>query len=1207
MRRSIFKVVSLLLLFTLLLTVMYSCKNAEVTDTESAKEEETSLSEGATDSSVESERDTDTDAVSKESSEGLATEDTVTEATVTEATVTEGSVSSSDSSDSDTEESSEGTEGLEGSESDATAESEIRLDIENGDLIADANKYANGVQAFFEDGSRKQFTVKNTEMSLTYNRTAEGDQLVSSLVNSRGVSYIAETMDVFLKMKDGNIYYASDSGENAQVNIYRFGYYYYEALLEGQGFLPENYEISLKQQIDVSAYNKDGLNNVEASESDEGVGFTVTKANDPYFSYNGLEFSASKYNILILTAKAEGNCSGFQLFFSINNESFKEERSIRYEIINDGEFHTYYIILEQNEGYKGTLTGLRFDPSSGEGGGIIFKEMQVGASRVDRMPQFVSMARRFHVYSDKMHHSVQFATTKKTENVAEVGIETRIDVDRVSKLIVKDAAGEHYSLDGVDWASVECVGFDIIDAGIFGYIMPNDAVAGSISVTEEDGEYVILQTRVPEDNALIPSEEKTENANDFYIGSRVYTDEGHDFVEFLYETYCERNPLKKGSIKVTSGNAANEFLGYDAMRGAYVFGITAPTGSFYTPFNNPNKDYKLNFKLISDIDRAIYVMTHTDCHMLECAALMDANMLMLPVPMQVTKNFSEKNGERNLYNLDDPSFSESLFRLTVNKDKRYDYTIINIYQNWGNYPLKQLSSIPFWCPYYHLSTGVTETNCITPWYLTSQVGKPDLNTLPDFRPMSAPYYAGQPQHHNSGSHSWLKYTDAEGKTYASENVNNTIVSYGPTYAEVVMDYLSDDGKIAVRYTHMEMPQTDENRTYYTMEYKVLEDVKISDFRRSFTFYEMTDNEATGIYQKIGYLDANNESKYVAANKSADDEPYYILGDRCPYFTFFEMPGQYDKDTNPEGVISVFADNGPNQMYANDFYEVEREDSRAYGIYYHLQYFGLGPHLAPLTGLDKLYYNLKLAYDKGDRAYIILNSSNIREFTFELGAYSRMTWDMESFSKEAYLEEYAARFGEEEKVKRAISDYFDAVAVLDTSLLDKHHGNYFDFRYEDVEGIKNLPVKDGMVVNICRYIIDCFKKDCFAPLWDEYYRAVNNHTPKFDAVRAQFERIAEALPEQVGGGILMHWAVYANTMSGLYGAMCRLYEAKKERDREEMAQCVASLRKAADEVKNILEYRKCAGSNDFENWYRGDTKLDIPRLLREIENLIGFVQ
>jgi hypothetical protein len=295
------------------------------------------------------------------------------------------------------------------------------------------------------------------------------------------------------------------------------------------------------------------------------------------------------------------------------------------------------------------------------------------------------------------------------------------------------------------------------------------------------------------------------------------------------------------------------------------------------------------------------------------------------------------------------------------------------------------------------------------------------------------------------------------------------------------------------------------------------------------------------------------------------------------------------------------------MYANDFYEVEREDSRAYGIYYHLQYFGLGPHLAPLTGLDKLYYNLKLAYDKGDRAYIILNSSNIREFTFELGAYSRMTWDMESFSKEAYLEEYAARFGEEEKVKRAISDYFDAVAVLDTSLLDKHHGNYFDFRYEDVEGIKNLPVKDGMVVNICRYIIDCFKKDCFAPLWDEYYRAVNNHTPKFDAVRAQFERIAEALPEQVSGGILMHWAVYANTMSGLYGAMCRLYEAKKERDREEMAQCVASLRKAADEVKNILEYRKCAGSNDFENWYRGDTKLDIPRLLREIENLIGFVQ
>ena len=62
-----------------------------------------------------------------------------------------------------------------------TTISEGKLDIKNGDLIESSNKYAGGVQAFFEDGNRTQFTVKNTEMSMTYTRAASGDQLVSSI------------------------------------------------------------------------------------------------------------------------------------------------------------------------------------------------------------------------------------------------------------------------------------------------------------------------------------------------------------------------------------------------------------------------------------------------------------------------------------------------------------------------------------------------------------------------------------------------------------------------------------------------------------------------------------------------------------------------------------------------------------------------------------------------------------------------------------------------------------------------------------------------------------------------------------------------------------------------------------------------------------------------------------------------------------------
>ena len=310
---------------------------------------------------------------------------------------------------------------------------------------------------------------------------------------------------------------------------------------------------------------------------------------------------------------------------------------------------------------------------------------------------------------------------------------------------------------------------------------------------------------------------------------------------------------------------------------------------------------------------------------------------------------------------------------------------------------------------------------------------------------------------------------------------------------------------------------------------------------------------------------------------------------------------------PEGVIAVFADNGPNQMYANDFYEVERENARKYGIYYHLQYFGLGPHLSPLTGLNKLCYNLKLAYDKGDNAYIILNASNIREFTFELGAYSQMTLKSEDFSKEKYLEEYAERFGEQkEEVESAIEAYYGAIAVLDTAFLDNHHGNYFDFRYEDMEGVKNLAVKDGMVVNVCRHLVDCMNKDKYSSLWDEYYTAIGEKISEFASVLQRFELLAQGLGEKDQSNALTLWAVYANNILGLYTSMMRLYEAKRAMDSGDKCECVALMKRSADTVRNIIEYRKKAEDGDFENWYRGDTKLDIPRLLREIEEKIALI-
>ena len=83
-----------------------------------------------------------------------------------------------------------------------------------------------------------------------------------------------------------------------------------------------------------------------------------------------------------------------------------------------------------------------------------------------------------------------------------------------------------------------------------------------------------------------------------------------------------------------------------------------------------------------------------------------------------------------------------------------------------------------------------------------------------------------------------------------------------------------------------MPQLDENRTYYTMRYKVLEDVSFNDFSRDFAFYAV---EGFGNYEYLGYLDADNVSQVVRTNSGGTQ---YVLGDLFPYFDMFKIADDY---------------------------------------------------------------------------------------------------------------------------------------------------------------------------------------------------------------------------------------------------------------------------------------------------------------------------
>lgn len=756
---------------------------------------------------------------------------------------------------------------------------EVIIEGQYADTIMTANKLADGVQAYY-DAARKKYTVVNKNMTLEYPLTPSVDQMVSSIKNTKGNSYIENTMDVFVKMKDGNTYYASKSTASARANIYKIGYYYYDVHLLEQNFLG-GAEITAEKAFiaravtgkhDVSAFKiNDDVITYTVSGSDPYVYTANSKSNEKYC------FSAEEFNAVQFTMKTTKSSKGELYFIAGNRTGHSADQRVNLSLEPDGEWHTYTVMLAGVPDYTGAVTSLRFDVGASDET-IELKDIKA-VNIVSGAPNIV-VDRNFHTYSDKMNQVLHFVAKEATEGIEAFGIVTEIAADTVSKVIVKDAKGLHDTIEGVDWDTAEYVGFDIKDAGVFGYILLQHETTGKMTVALEDGNYVITQTSAPKDGKMIPPNAKvTYTKNDFYMGHRVYTDENHTFDAFLTEAEYERNPLQ-----TISGDS---YAGYDALRGAYKF--TVGGSGFNEPFFTFwNRHYDAEITVEgADIDRNIYIYSFYSGGCGEGAALLSENDLMLPVPVMIYKNFGGED-EEPIFNAGDDDYSEAYFPLVVKAGEKTTVKILNLYMNWGAFPLKQLSSIQYFWPYYHLSIGTTETSCISPWY-----GARDLWTLPDFRSMSMPYwfelegsaYSNQPQHTHGGYQYFLQYTDADGNYSATENINNNIDSAGPVYAEATMDYISDDGRIKVSYTHLEYAQTDELRAYYEIEYEVLEDITIKDFKNDFSFYSF--EGYAGYYRKMGYLDENNQIVHKATN-GTDTAEILKLGDKSPYVALYDL-------------------------------------------------------------------------------------------------------------------------------------------------------------------------------------------------------------------------------------------------------------------------------------------------------------------------------
>ncbi len=732
-----------------------------------------------------------------------------------------------------------------------------------------SNSMANKVQSFFTDPDRNSYTITNDRINMVHE--LKGDKkAISYLKNKDGKTYVENTMDVYIENDKGVKFYSSASAAFGRMNTTRLGYYYYETHIRDMNFVNPRVNTTDKRK-DISDFNKEtwNVNDMDEPKFNEGyMSVSVNDSYDPYIFRTGLNIKNAEYNAIEVRMKVEGMSTTANLYFFTHDKSnFNPEQLIPFKINPDNKFHTYIIDIGASGLFTGVLNGIRFDLGN-KGEKVTFEYVYAVKSESGTIP--VKLDKTFHTYSDKMHQEFRIVASNDVSDLKKYVYEVKIKKSNVKAFQYRDKDGIGNDLNP-DGKTVEYFAFDVKGAGILAFIIPPDNTTKSVDVMEESGYYVFLQYA---------------NLNDKYIkgesitfGNRLYTDTTHTFDLIDREAYLERNPLSGISVAENDDNA--EFLGYDHMRGVYRFTMKG-TDFNNAYYKNPDKYFMADISVKNDNnDRNIYVWMNTKEGCLESAALLDDTNTSVPIPLQVCKNFKGEY-EEPFYDPEDNAYGDTFFPLSLKEAETLNFKLLNLYQNWGKFPLKQISSIQFHISYYHLSTGVTESNCIAPYFV---YGK-DLWTLPDFRGASGIMWESQPQFNSVGRLYFVSYRNSDGLLVGSEYTGSYIRSSGQTYADMDYSYISDCGSYKYTLRHVEFPQTDENRTYYSLSLEFLKDLTVNDVRNDFTIFSMDGRAAC--FNQTGYLDINNKQVKKKLDLSKDFSEIYTLGKEAPYFSYFDL-------------------------------------------------------------------------------------------------------------------------------------------------------------------------------------------------------------------------------------------------------------------------------------------------------------------------------
>lgn len=301
---------------------------------------------------------------------------------------------------------------------------------------------------------------------------------------------------------------------------------------------------------------------------------------------------------------------------------------------------------------------------------------------------------------------------------------------------------------------------------------------------------------------------------------------------------------------------------------------------------------------------------------------------------------------------------------------------------------------------------------------------------------------------------------------------------------------------------------------------------------------------------------------------------------------------------PKGTMIIQSDFGPNQMWGVGYQETPRNPQNPCGLYYHLAFWGCGPHLIQGNRPEKICFNFRQARERGDTGYVVLNVSNFREFVYGVQYEAQLTWNPENDDVASYRRAWCR----------------DQFETEDTAALEAVYEAYYQCfaSMDDSTFPAQMTFNDGMARRVATKLMQIIRGSELIPediqnkrLYDfestdafiaYYERATREGLARFAKTHAQAMAAEKQIPQHRRRFFAANMLVHIEIMQGLYGwvnALCRA--AANRRAGESDAAYEQIIAQGVQALEKAITDRRKAEYGRFDSWYICDRLINLPEL------------